>query len=128
MAAIALLMIAVLLSALAGGVAFSHILEIPGKRRLPTEYAVAVQKTLCVEYRVPAAAIEVATFGMMSRPTSLRATASKPSRQPAACSPKSRSAGSSWSLWLGCGPRAELCFCLTAARKAEQPARWIEWA
>jgi hypothetical protein len=33
MAATALLMIALLLSTLASGVAFSHILEIPGKRR-----------------------------------------------------------------------------------------------
>jgi len=52
-------MIALLLSALASGVAFSHILEIPGKRRMSTEHALAVQKELYVGYRAPAAAIEV---------------------------------------------------------------------
>jgi AcrR family transcriptional regulator len=38
---------------------------------------------------------------------SLRATASTPSQQPAACRPRPRSAGSSRSLWLGCAPRAD---------------------
>ena len=50
--------IALLLSALASGVAFSHLLEIPGKRRMPAEMAVAVQQILYVGYRVPAAVIE----------------------------------------------------------------------
>jgi hypothetical protein len=55
MAATALLMIALLLSALASGVAFSHILEIPGKRRFPPDLAVLVQQNLYVGYRAPAA-------------------------------------------------------------------------
>jgi len=42
--------------------------------------------------------------GLMSRLTSWRATASTPSRQPVACRPKPRSAGSSRSRWLGCAP------------------------
>ena len=50
--------IALLMSALASGVAFSHLLEIPGKRRMPAEMAVAVQQILYVGYRVPAAVIE----------------------------------------------------------------------
>jgi uncharacterized membrane protein len=52
-------MLALLLGALASGVAFSHLLEIPGKRRMPTEYAVAVQQLLYVGYRAPAAVIEL---------------------------------------------------------------------
>jgi hypothetical protein len=51
-------MIALLLSALASGVALSHILEIPGKRRMSTEHAFAVQKELYIGYRLPAALIE----------------------------------------------------------------------
>lgn len=58
MIVIILWMVALLLSALASGVALSHILEIPGKRRMPTEYAVAVQKNLYIGYRLPAALIE----------------------------------------------------------------------
>jgi hypothetical protein len=52
-------MIALLLSALASGVAFSHVLEIPGKRRMRTEHAIVVQQVLYVGYRMPAAVIEV---------------------------------------------------------------------
>ena len=59
MAATVFWMIALLLSALAAGVAFSHLLEIPGKQRMPTAYAVAVQKTLYAGYRAPGAAIEL---------------------------------------------------------------------
>src|SRR3979409_1724090 len=53
------LMPALLLSALASGVAFSHILEIPGKRRMGPEQAIEVQQVLYVGYRLPAAVIEV---------------------------------------------------------------------
>jgi hypothetical protein len=59
MAATVLLMMALLLGALASGVAFSHLLEIPGKRRMATEFAVAVQQLLYVGYRAPAAVIEI---------------------------------------------------------------------
>jgi hypothetical protein len=52
-------MIALLLSAIASGVAFSHVLEIPGKRRLRAECVVAVQQDLYVGYRLPEAIIEV---------------------------------------------------------------------
>jgi hypothetical protein len=48
-----------------------------------------------------------ATFGLMSLLTSLRATACTPSQRPAAWHPPPRSTGSSWSPWLGCGPRAD---------------------
>ena len=50
---------------------------------------------------------DAATSGTMSRLTSLRATASTPSRQPAACRPRPRSAGSSRSRWPGCARRAD---------------------
>jgi len=39
--------------------AFSHILEIPGKRRLAPEQAAVVQQKLYVGYRLPAAVIEL---------------------------------------------------------------------
>ena|SRR5438132_5257068 len=52
-------LIALLLAALASGVAFSHLLEVPGKRRLPTDVAVTVQQTLYVGYRLPSALIEL---------------------------------------------------------------------
>ena len=57
MAATVFLMLALLLGALASGVAFSHILEIPGKRRMTAEYALTVQQLLYVGYRAPAAVI-----------------------------------------------------------------------
>ena len=50
---------------------------------------------------------ETGDSGTMSRLTSSRATAFTPSRQPAACRPRPRSAGSSRSLWLGCAPRSD---------------------
>jgi hypothetical protein len=59
MAEVVLWMIALLLSAVATGVAFSHVLEVPGKRRLPAEVAVAVQQQLYVGYRTPAAIMEL---------------------------------------------------------------------
>jgi uncharacterized membrane protein len=52
-------MLALLLSALASGVAFSHILEIRGKRRMGPDQAIEVQQVLYVGYRLPAAVIEV---------------------------------------------------------------------
>src|SRR5918998_6860889 len=47
----------------------------------------------------------------MSRLTSLRATASMPSRQPATCRPRPRSTGSPRSLWPGCAPRDDSFRC-----------------
>jgi uncharacterized membrane protein len=52
-------LVALLLAALASGIAFSHVLEVPGKRRLPTDVAVTVQQGLYVGYRLPGALIEV---------------------------------------------------------------------
>jgi AcrR family transcriptional regulator len=49
-----------------------------------------------------------ARSGTTSRPTSSPATASTPWRQPAACPPRLRSAGSSRSFWLGCTPAPAL--------------------
>jgi len=65
------LVIATLVSALPPGVAFSHLLEIPGKRRMPAEYGVAIQKDLYTGYRVPAAPVELgATLSAVSQPCS----------------------------------------------------------
>lgn len=50
---------ALLLAALATGPAFTHVLEIPGKRRLRTVTAVAVQQHLYVGYRLPGGALLV---------------------------------------------------------------------
>ena len=56
--AVMLSLIALLLSALASGVAFSHVLEISGKRRLSTVSAITIQPNLYTGYRTPAAVIE----------------------------------------------------------------------
>jgi Domain of unknown function (DUF1772) len=50
--------IAALLTALASGVALSHVLEIPGKRDLDTATAIVVQQRLYRGFRVPGAVVE----------------------------------------------------------------------
>jgi hypothetical protein len=40
-------------------VAFAHVLEVPGKRRLPTETSVVLHQTLYLGFRAPSAAIEI---------------------------------------------------------------------
>jgi hypothetical protein len=52
-------LISALLTALAAGVAFAHVLEVPGKRRLPTETSVVLHQTLYLGFRAPSAAIEI---------------------------------------------------------------------
>ena len=48
----------VILLALSAGMAFTHVLEIPGKNRLPHEAVVAIQQRLYVGYRYAGTAIE----------------------------------------------------------------------
>jgi len=50
--------ISVLLLALSAGIAFTHILEIPGKRALPAETVVAIQQQLYPGYRAAGMVIE----------------------------------------------------------------------
>jgi hypothetical protein len=52
-------LITALLLALAAGVAFSHVLEVPGKRRLAAETAVGLHQTLYTGHRAPMALIEI---------------------------------------------------------------------
>ena len=55
-------LIAALLAGLAAGIAFSHVLEIPGKRDVDDATAATIQQHLYRGYRAPSAVIESGAF------------------------------------------------------------------